>query len=178
MERLLEERVDGRLLGDAGGVHDDDVVGRLGDDAEVVRDEDDGRSVLGLELPDEPEDLRLRRHVERGRRLVRDEERRIVDERHRDHHALAHPARELVRVVVDAPFRAGDAHLLEPFDREPACRAGGDVAVQQDRLDELVADGQHRVQRRHRVLEDHRDLAPAERAEPPLRGGEQVPAGD
>ena len=51
------------------------------------------------------EDLRLRGHVERGRRLVGDQQVGVVDERHRDHHALAHAARELVRVVVDAAAR-------------------------------------------------------------------------
>ena len=41
-----------------------------------------------------------------------------------------------------------------------------DVAVEQDRLDELPADRVHRVQRRHRVLEDHRDLVAADLAQP------------
>jgi hypothetical protein len=34
-----------------------------------------------------------------------------------------------------------------------------------DRLDELVADGEHRVQRAHRLLEHHADLAAAHRAQ-------------
>ena len=39
-----------------------------------------------------------------------------------------------------------------------------DVVVQHHRLDELLADRVHRVQRRHRVLEDHRHLVAADRA--------------
>ena len=63
------------------------------------------------------EDLRLRRHVERRRRLVGDQQVGIVDQRHRDHHALAHAAGELVRVVVDPALGARDA------DRAAAARA-------------------------------------------------------
>ena len=70
----LEELVDGRLLGDASGVHDDDLVRDLRDDAEIVRDHDDRHAVLLLELAHQLEDLRLRRHVERRRRLVRDQQ--------------------------------------------------------------------------------------------------------
>jgi hypothetical protein len=47
-------------------------------------------------------DLRLDRHVERGRRLVGDQQAGLAGQRHRDHHALAHAARELVRVVLQA----------------------------------------------------------------------------
>jgi hypothetical protein len=38
------------------------------------------------------EDLRLDRHVERRRRLVREDELRVARQRHRDHHALTHAA--------------------------------------------------------------------------------------
>ena len=133
VEWMLEQRVDRRVLRDAGGVHDDDLVRRLGDDAEIVRDEDHGGPVLGLELPDQVEDLRLRRDVERRGRLVRDEERRVVDQGHRDHHALAHPAGELVRVVVDPLLGPRDPDLLQPRDRKLARLASRDVAVEASR---------------------------------------------
>ena len=160
--RALEEPLDRRLLDHLGRVHDDDLVGDLGDDAEVVRDHDDRAPELLLELVHQRQDLRLRRHVERGRRLVGDQQVGVVDERHRDHHALAHAARELVRVVVDAPLGARDADRLEQLDRT---RAGGllrHVAVEEDRLLELLADRVDRVQRRHRILEDHRDVVAAD----------------
>src|SRR6185436_18459074 len=43
-------------------------------------------------------------------------------------------------------------------------------------LADLIADGEHRVQRRHRLLEDHRDPVAADRAHLGLGQGEQVPA--
>src|SRR5919198_730794 len=63
------------------GVHDDHVVGRLRDHAQVVRDDDDRAPEVLLQVGHQREDLRLRRHVERGRWLVGDQEVRIVDER-------------------------------------------------------------------------------------------------
>ena len=54
--------------------------------------------------PDEQlEDLRLHHHVERGGRLVGEQHLRLAGQRHRDRGALAHAARELVRV----PARRG-----------------------------------------------------------------------
>ena len=40
-----------------------------------------------------------------------------------------------------------------------------DALVRVHRVDELVADAHHRVERVHRALEDHRDVAPAEAAQ-------------
>ena len=69
------------------------------------------------------EDLRLHRDVERGRRLVGDQQLRVVDERHRDHHALAHAAGELVRVAARARRGVGDADEVEQLERALAAPA-------------------------------------------------------
>ena len=57
------------------------------------------RPHLAPQLGEQLEDLRLRRDVERGGGLVGDEHLRPVGQRHREHHPLAHAARELVRVA-------------------------------------------------------------------------------
>ena len=62
-----------RLLDDLAGIHHGDLVGVLGDDAEIVRDQDDRHVELALKPRDQVEDLRLHRHVERGRGLVGDQ---------------------------------------------------------------------------------------------------------
>ena len=67
---------DTRALDDAAGVHHDDVVGELGDDAEVVRDEDDRRAGLLAQHAHQVEDLRLDGDVERGGGFVGDQQRR------------------------------------------------------------------------------------------------------
>ena len=76
-----------------------------------------------LELGEQLQDLRLHGDVERRRRLVGDEEVRLVRERHGDHHALALPAGELVRIGVEPALRVADAD-----EREKLQRARADVA--------------------------------------------------
>ncbi len=93
------------------------LVGELGDHPEVVGDEDDRGAELLAQRPHQLEDLRLDRHVERGGRLVGDEQLRVAGERHGDHHALAHAAGELVRVLLRARLGRGDAHLAQHVNR-------------------------------------------------------------
>ena len=80
---------------------------------------------------------------------------RPAGQRHGDHYPLAHAAGQLKRIAVELAGRFGDAHALQQAAR---LRAGGGAAeplVQLDRLGDLLADAQHRVQAGHRLLEDH-----------------------
>ncbi len=139
-------------------VHHIDALAHAGDDAQVVRDHDQRRVLLGDELAQQVEDLRLDRHVERGRRLVGDQDLRLAGEGHGDHRALAHAPRELVRVVAEPLVRARDADAVDELGGAILRLALAHVEVRLDGLAELAPDGEHRVQARHRVLEDHRDL--------------------
>ena len=162
MLRLRKELVHGRLLRLASRVHDDHAVRDVRDDAEVVRDQDDRRAEALADVAHQVEDAGLDRDVERGRRLVGDQDLRVARERHRDHHALAHAARELVRILVDAPVGSGDAHEVEQLDRAAARVAPRQAEMAAQHLADLVADLERRVERRHRLLEDERDLAAAD----------------
>ncbi|MDT4861593.1 hypothetical protein FQZ97_962050 [compost metagenome] len=52
--------------------------------------DEEHRHALGLlQFREELQDLRLNRHVERGRRLIGDQQLWLVGKRHGDHHALA-----------------------------------------------------------------------------------------
>ncbi len=121
-------RVDAAPLDDAAGVHDDDPVGDVGDHAEVVGDEQDAGAEPVAQVAQHVEDAGLHGDVERGRRLVGDQQLGLAGHRHRDHHALAHAAGELVRVLLD-PLRGGrDADQLRAA-RSPASRAAGGEAL-------------------------------------------------
>ena len=140
-------------------------VGRAGDDAEIVRDENDARAGLVLQLLDELEDLRLNRHVERGRRLVGDEQLRPARQRHRDHHALPHAAGELVRIAVGAPRARRECRPSRACCTACSCASSLRVSEMQLRhLHQLLRDAHERIQRRHRILKDHRDALAADRA--------------
>src|SRR5215212_6714594 len=68
---------------------------------------------------------------------------------------------------------ARDAHALEELDRPLARLCVRQRLVLLDLLRDLVADLQDRIQRRHRVLEDHRDLGAAHPAQLVLGGVHQ-----
>jgi hypothetical protein len=78
-----------------------------------VRDEQDRRAEVVAEPPQQLDDLRLERDVERTRRLVRNQQRRPEHQRHGDHDPLPHTARELMRIVVQPLGGVWDADLLE-----------------------------------------------------------------
>ena len=174
MERLAEQRHDVGLLDDLAGVHHCDPIAHLGDHPEVVGDQDDRGAGLVAQIAHEVEDLGLDRHVERGGGLVGDQQLGLARKRHRDHDPLRHPAGHLVRVRLEPAGRVGDADHPQQLDR---ARLGG-LALQapvdaQDLLD-LGAHVPHRVQRRGRLLEDHRDPLTADLAHRVGRELEQV----
>ena len=68
--RLTEELGRRAGLHEHPRVHDVYALAHAGDDAEVVRDQDQRRVLLGDELPQQVEDLCLDRDVEGGRGLV------------------------------------------------------------------------------------------------------------
>ena len=127
MLRAVDHVGDRPDLDDAPGVHHGDAIGGLGDHAHVVRDQHHRGAVLAAQPLQQLDDLRLDRDVERGRRLVGDDEPRLRRERERDHDALAHAAGELVRIVVDAARRRRNADLLQQLDR-PRARASASVS--------------------------------------------------
>src|SRR6516165_7724352 len=116
MAWLAEEFARRLLLHLLAGILDDDAAGRLGNYAHVMGDDDEPHARLVLEAAQQIEDLGLDGDVERCRRLVGDQELRLAGERHGDHDALAHPARELMREGREAPRRIGNADLLEELD--------------------------------------------------------------
>ncbi len=113
MLRAREQFIDGGAFDDFAGIHHRDLVADFGDDAEIVGDQDDRSAACRLQLAHQIEDLRLQGDVECCGWLVRDQQHRIAGQRHRDRHALAHSARELVRIFVDPPLRGRDVDVLQ-----------------------------------------------------------------
>ena len=111
--RVVEHQLHRPLLDETARVEDADALAHLRDHAEVVADEERRGVELVLQVGDQVEHLRLDRRVEAGRRLVEDQERRVLGERHRDQDALLHPARELVRIAGHHRLGIGDLHLRE-----------------------------------------------------------------
>ena len=149
-------------LDDPAMAHDADMVCERGDDGEVVADPDQRRAELRDQLLHLGQNLGLHGDIERGGRLVADDQFRPVQQGDRDGDALAHATGELVRIEIDLGFGIGDADLRQGGDGAAARLGTGDRLMRFQGEPDLRADGQHRVQRHHRVLEDHRDLLAAD----------------
>ena len=164
----------GALLHHAAEVHHRDAVGDVPHDRQVVGDEQVGQAEVVLQVLEQVDHLRLHRDVERGDRLVADDDLRLQGQGPGDPDALPLAAGELVRVAVDEVGVQADP--VEQFlgALEPAL-ARRDVGVHRPALGDDVTGGHPRVQRRVRVLEDDLDLAAVllERAAAHLR---DVPA--
>ena len=160
VRRLREDVPRGAFLDDLARVHHSDAIACLGDDPEVVRDQKQRGAEVLAQVGEDAQDLRLDDDVERGRRLVGDEELRAQDKCERDHDPLPHAARELVRVLTKSSRR--NAHASQRLERAfPNLTTTQARLVLLERLAEVVLDPHERVQARHRLLEDESELRPA-----------------
>ena len=150
------EQVAGRrALNDTAGVHHRDLVGSAGDNGEVVRYEDHRHVPPALLACQQVEDLRLDGDVERRRRLVGDQQARLAGERDGDGDALAHPARELVRILPQPLLGRGNADSGEQLDASRSRSRRADFKMLPQAFAQLGAECQHRIERAHRVLKHH-----------------------
>ena len=92
MSRIFIELTRLGGLHDAAAIHDRDTIGVARDHAEIMRDQQQRRAGLTRNFFQEIQNLRLNRDVQRGGRLVGDDETRLTGQRHRNHDALAHAA--------------------------------------------------------------------------------------
>ena len=164
MQRGIQHLAHIAVFHHAAGVHHRDLVGEAGNHRQVMRDPDQRGAEVGAELLRLGKDLALDGHVERSGRLVRHDQFRLVQKRDGDRDALAHAARELMRVGFQPLVRGGDAHHAQCIARALAGFVLRDLGMRQHRLDHLRVDPEYRIQRHHRVLEDHRDLVAAKGA--------------
>ena len=90
-------------------------------------------------------------------------------ERHRDHDALAHPARKLVGIGAGSALGVRNTDLGQKLDDAPLALGALEVEVDVKRFADLEADGETGIERRHRLLENHRDVFAGD--PPPLTCG-------
>ena len=124
-------------LDDPAEIHHADAARHVADHGEVVADEQVGQAEPVLQVAHQVQDLRLHRDVERGGRLVADDELAFGRQRAGDGDALALSAGELVRILLavrrmqaDQRQQLADAvarFLLAVDQAEGADRLGDDV---------------------------------------------------
>ena len=99
-----------------------------------------------LEFAQQREDLRLYRHIQRGRGFVGDEQLRTSQQRHGDHHPLAFAAGKLVRVVGQTPQRIADPNAIQTVEDLSARRFFTHPAMQREHFVELFFEGMQRIE--------------------------------
>jgi hypothetical protein len=156
MGRGPEDRPGRTGLDHLPSIHHHDAGGCPRDDAQIVGDQDQAHVKFALKLGERVKDLRLDGDVESGGGLVRDDQRRTAHQSHGDHHALPQTAGKLMRVLVETLRGSRDADAFKEMDGALAGRGSRNGFVAAQRFLELVAYGVGRIERGHRLLEDHR----------------------
>ena len=93
-----------------------------------------------------------------------------------DHHPLAHAAGELVRIGAKAFFRRGNADRLQQLYRAALRGRSVELLVAAQHFGDLPANGEHGIERAHRILEDHRHARAALLAHLGFAQAKQLPA--
>ena len=162
---------------DPAGIEHDGTLAQLPDDGQVMGDEQQRHAPFAHQRPQQVQDLCLDRDVERRRGLIRDEQRGLAGERHRDHHPLAHAARQLVRVALGARDRVGQTDVRQQLVHP---RRGGAayMPLWKRNASATCSPGSvQRVEGGQRVLEDHRHLLAPDASVRRLRQAHELAAG-
>ena len=175
MQRPFQNVPRGPFFDDAPGVHHRDALGHLGHDTEVVSDEEKTDLQLTAKAIQQIEDLLLHRHVEGRCGLVGDQQSRPGGQRHGNHRALTQAAGKLVRKLFRADLGFGNRRPPQRIDRLAFHFFGAKLwLVRANRFFDLRSDAHHGIQRGHRFLEDHGNLAAAHVAPLPLTQRRQL----
>jgi hypothetical protein len=164
MAGIVEQLLCRCLLDDPAQIHDGDTVGHMANHRQVVADQQKGHAVLALDVGQQIEDLAADGNVERGDRLIGDNQAGFRRQGTRDGDALALAAAELMWIAVD--IDPGQSDRGDHLDDAPAPRRGVPDAVDGKRFGNDGANRQAGIQRLVRVLIDDLD-PPAHRFQGP-----------
>ena len=150
---VVEQLRGGALLDDPPGVHHRNLISKVGNHREVVRDIERGDLVRMAQLANGGQHVRLSADVEAGGRLVEHDHRRPAGKRHCQPDALLLTAGQLVRITTKELRRAGKRDLAHHLGHAGlARRSATPEVVELEDLGELFDDPQRRVQRGRRIL--------------------------
>ena len=165
MGRLEEDLFGGTGLHDLTGIHDVDAVGHVGDDAQVMGDEDNGQVALLLDLVDQFQDLGLNGNVQSGGGLVADQDLGVAGQSDGDNDTLTHTAGELEGILIETLFHVGDTYGAHQIQGAVFGFLLADLVVQMEHLSDLLTDLHDGVQSGQGVLEDQTDTVTADGVE-------------
>ena len=143
MRRLGEEIRDAYVFDNLSRIHDRRLVAGVGHRRQIVRDQDHRHAKFAAKSLEKIKDLRLYHDVERGGRLVADDDLGVTGESHGDHRALSHPARKFMRVI--GRSFAIDLDAFEEFRNARFDGLFREIFVQENRIRDLIPDRHDRI---------------------------------
>ncbi len=162
MERTVQHLGGRSAFHDAAGIHDGDIIGIVGHQAQIMRDQQDGKTERLLQPRQHVEDFALHGDVQRRGGFIGDQHPGPPRHGDGDQHALAHAARQAVGKFPHQTPGIGQPHQFQQFAHPCIEILAGQFFVRQHRFAQLAADAHHGIERALRFLEDHGNLAAAD----------------
>jgi len=100
----------------------------------------------------------LHRDIERAGRLIGDDQLWLQGESDGNQHALLHPARELMRILMQALLRMAQPNFLQQLQHALLARGPAKLLMQLQDLANLIANGLHRIKRITGILRHQADM--------------------
>ena len=113
MAGMFEQCGHRSLLHPFSGVHHQHAIAHSGHYAQIVGNEQHGRAEIPPQGAQQVQDLGLDGHIQGRGGLIENQHIGLGQQRHGDHHALAHAAGQFMGILVEPARGIGDAHRVE-----------------------------------------------------------------
>lgn len=164
-------------LDEVAGLHDEEAMADLMEEAEIVGDKKNGHVMALVEVLEKVDNAFLGGGIEGGGGLIRDEQVGLGTDGGGDGEPLEHTTAEHGGKGLEDGFGWLDTDLGEGLGGAVAGGLTPQAGADADGLDELVADGKERVEAGGRFLKDVAQALAAELAQEAWRGAEEIVAG-
>ena len=176
MLRIVENLVDRACFNNLASAHHNDPVTHTRHHAHIVRDQGNPGASFALQLIHQIEHLSLHGHIESCGWLVGQKKLRPAKHGNRNHNALPHAARKLVRELIHTAASFRDTDMFQPINANLVCFFALQAFMKLQDLAHLGTHGHMWCQARQRILEDHRHSVAANIAQRLRVSGQHIRA--
>ena len=143
------------FLDQLAGIHDTDAMRHARHHAQIMRDQQHAHVAFSLQILQQIENLRLDRDIERGGRLISDQQGRVAGQGHGNHHPLFHTTGKLEGIFVEPAIGIGNANGRQQLAGTNTNNIGSEIATTRQHFANLATDRHDRVEAGRRLLKDH-----------------------
>ena len=147
----------GNRLHHPSGVHHQHAVAKAAHQVDVVANKNQPQPARLNQIIQQAQHLQAHRHVQRGGRLIGNDQFRVGNQHHGDHDALPLSAGYFMRIKLINALRLANTHHLQHLQRLCLRLIFASRMMGQPGLGDLLTDADHRIKRIFRVLHNHGD---------------------